>query len=1064
MQYADLCLRKLKDIGFRGFADKFLTVEGSSDIEEIRFFCPAHENTNTASASFNVTTGKWKCFSAECDKGGDSIDLYSYLINKPRNRPFAARALAIKMGWASEITDEVVERLVSNLYLKPSFVPAALKQFGISKPTLDKWRIGLNILEPNKNRFSIPILGESGEYEDIRLRNGEDPKRKVVSWRIGNGACRVFPIQTLQEFETVIIFAGEKDCLRAYDFGLHNAICFTGSEGSLPTTWVTLFKAKRVYICFDLDAAGKKGANTVVQALKVVAKAVYQVAIPEWPGMPKNADFSDWANKGGTLQQFQELLVTATANPAVTVSNLQQILDGSMPSPSDEVTEVSFQDLSTSEFHGKKIRMLAHVIGVSAGLKSYQATSVINCDCRRDRPVICGMCTSGLLEHNSNEIGPMRKEIDHSNEISLQLIRSPAISRDFVVKKLLGVPERCESFDYIELERRNIQTLMLSQPIELSVMRETTPYRMIAYYSGEFIQDNRDYWFEGWLQADPKTGESVLNLESAIPAKSAVEDYVVTENTFKCIEHFQLLQHETVKEHFQTLYALFEGMTGIFGRSDLIHGVIESMFSVIEFQVGQKHVKNGWVDVLFIGDTRTGKSEITKQIMEVVNVGELISCENVTAAGLLGGIEFVDKQPITVWGKMVQNDLGMIAFDEMSEMTGKNGKSDILAQLSSVRSSGVAEINKIQQSKANARVRSVYITNPRFGREITSFDSGIRSVQSVISNQEDIARFTKAYVVSSDTVSLDTILQDRKIRRDPNVLKFLNSLAILTWSLKSDQVEFTKEANEYLRIETKRIASKYHPSIPLIEKGSCFVKLAKLSVPIAVMCGSFIRTDQPSTIDAESDCDSGVKLIVQEEHCRFAIEKLEEHYDSYVCGYKRYSDHEKEREAIKNESILWKKLVECGDKLDKRVSIVDFLLANEVITFNAFVQALGRRFEADILWADMVQNNALRPIKSGNTEHMLKTSAFVKLLMRMLQNYKAVEEVENQDLEEKKRLGLVRSQPTEATIKPRLVDVSGAWTKASTEQPVEKSTKEKEDAALQKLLSPDMINPKEKGE
>ncbi len=126
--------------------------------------------------------------------------------------------------------------------------------------------------------------------------------------------------------------------------------------------------------------------------------------------------------------------------------------------------------------------------------------------------------------------------------------------------------------------------------------------------------------------------------------------------------------------------------------------------------------------------------------MQMVNVGELISGETVSTAGLIGGIEFIDRIPITKWGALPRNHCGFVVLDEIDEMQKKN--KDIISQLTALRSSGMAEITKIHNAKTPTKVRLLWLTNPQEGRAIASYNGACRAIDGVINSRQDVARFT----------------------------------------------------------------------------------------------------------------------------------------------------------------------------------------------------------------------------------------------------------------------------------------------------------------------------------
>jgi hypothetical protein len=84
--------------------------------------------------------------------------------------------------------------------------------------------------------------------------------------------------------------------------------------------------------------------------------------------------------------------------------------------------------------------------------------------------------------------------------------------------------------------------------------------------------------------------------------------------------------------------------------------------------------------------------------------------------------------------------------------------------MSSVRSSGVAELTKIQQERTWARTRIIWMSNPRDGK-MSDKTYGVQQIQPLIGNPEDIARFDLAMSVQAGDVAAEEINKSASSRR-----------------------------------------------------------------------------------------------------------------------------------------------------------------------------------------------------------------------------------------------------------------------------------------------------------
>jgi hypothetical protein len=960
---AQLCKERIqKTDGYEKWAARYVRIDSVSDTGEAGFFCIAHDNKNTRSASFNIHTGLWKCQSLACNAEGDVIDLYRIHHGIEGNGE-AIRKLALELGIIGEISDAIVRQHHDFLFSKPKVLQGCCEMLGLKASTLRHFQIGYMRRDPHLSRITIPIKSEGGEWVDVRLYNRNDERSKMLHWAEGHGAVRFFPIEHQRDYEVLVGFEGEKDAMRAWEFGIHSAFAFTGGAGKVPDNAHELFKGKIVYLCYDIDEAGKKGVEKAAQKLAVSAQAVSIVTLPS-EGLPSNGDFSDWVNLGHDMAAWNALVEQAVKVEAAPGARLVEEWD-----ENEVVHEVSFRDLDTLNVFGQQVKFLGHAMGKSHGLTSYQVPTELIVDCPRNQKKLCDHCS--IFEMNADE-KPWRVPINYRSEKTLQMFRVSEEQQNMAVKRILGVHKRCEVVRIQTAKRQSIQHLLISPPVELSQMREDYNGIRKAYYHGDPIGDNHDYWFRGSVQADPKSQEMILNLHHAEPARNALDNFIMNDEVLDAIEWFQPGQGETVAEHLTKLHAYIEQDTGIWGQYDLQQVVLDTIYSALEFQCGNRQIENGWVETLIIGDTGMAKSTLARRMMQMIDVGEFISAENVSLAGLIGGIEFIDKVPITKWGALPRNHRGFVVLDEIDEMQRKNR--DITSQLTALRSSGRAEITKIHNAKTPAMVRMTWITNPEDGRTIASYNGACRAIEGVIRSRQDIARFTKSIAIASESASVEVITQLRERNERPGVRRHFNNLAILVWSLQRDQVTFTEEAQKLLQRETIRLTGKYHESIPLMEKGRAFDKLAKLSVPIAALSGNFRETE------------GKMVLYVGIGHVQYAIAHLERCYDDVAMGYDQYSQVEYARQTIPNETAVIAAIESCVS-VSKEVILRHFLTHNR-LTRGHVEELLGDRLAAQILWSCLLANNCL--IHGGSSDSATKTKAFAALIERLL--YKGARE------------------------------------------------------------------------
>lgn len=326
-----------------------------------------------------------------------------------------------------------------------------------------------------------------------------------------------------------------------------------------------------------------------------------------------------------------------------------------------------------------------------------------------------------------------------------------------------------------------------------------------------------------------------------------------------------------VAAKFDKMHEDFESnVTKIYMRRDLLTALDLVVHSVLQFKFQGDLVRRGWCEGLVVGDTRCGKSESIERMITHYRAGEIVTGENATFAGLIGGMQQTQKTWSITWGKFPLNDRRFLVIDELSGLP-----QEAIARMSGVRSSGVAEIIKIQTERTLSRVRALWVSNPRGKRPIAAFNSGIEAIQDLIGQPEDIARFDFALTVATGEVPL-SVINSASHPRVPHVYSSsaCNRLIYWAWSRKPDQIVFAPGAEEACLQKATWLSTKYVP--PLVEGAEQRIKLARLAVAAAARVYS---TD-----------DTGELVVVKPEHVEFVTEFLDTIYSKPSMAFDVYSN------------------------------------------------------------------------------------------------------------------------------------------------------------------------------
>ena len=422
------------------------------------------------------------------------------------------------------------------------------------------------------------------------------------------------------------------------------------------------------------------------------------------------------------------------------------------------------------------------------------------------------------------------------------------------------------------------------------------------------------------------------------------------------------------EEHKEGAYKIYEGLdrlyddltynvTRIFGRHDLLFAVDLTYHSVISFRFQGQLLDRGWVEIIIPGDTRTGKSTILKRLVEHYGWGELISGENVSFAGVVGGIDDANERKFVRWGLFPRNDRGFVAIDECQEMD-----PSMIVKLSSVRSSGIAEIYKIRSLKARARVRSVWIANPRNAKYLAEFAYGIESVKDIVGKPEDIAPFDICVTAARNDVP-DSVLNIALKDIEPVDHSWSSDLANLqlrfAWTREAEHIRFTDEAEASVLHFAERLGREYDSSLPIVIRAEQRIKLARLSVALAVRVFSVEEMKY---------------VVVKPEHVAAVYYYLKWTFNKESSGYDRYSSN------MRRDDLVYEKVKEKFKKYDKQS--INLLLTTRAVTQRVCHIITGNKDVGEALQRWMFLNRCV--YLDGSTP--CKDKKFSDLLRRLLED------------------------------------------------------------------------------
>lgn len=564
-------------------------------------------------------------------------------------------------------------------------------------------------------------------------------------------------------------------------------------------------------------------------------------------------------------------------------------------------------------------------------------------------------CKMGIKACSACTIGQAQGFLEHAIGVeSLDVLRMIDVDEDRLkefMRRSAGIYPRCPRFDMEVKKHHTIENIRLMPEISFNPEANSEYTVKQAYYVGHGIKTNATYEFEGISVADPKDQHITMQLIKARPVQDSIEAFKLSEEMQEKLKIFQV--QTTIEEKLNDITEdLSNNVTSIYRRNDLITAIDLVYHSVLYFNFQGKRISKGWTEALIMGDTRCGKTETITALARHYRAGEISTGENCSFAGLVGGLQQVGSRWSISWGKLPLNDKRLFIIDEVSGMPIED-----IGRMSGVRSSGLAEITKVQTERTFARTRIVWVANPRSSRPLGSYDTGVQAIPELMGRPEDIARFDLAITVMSGDVPLSVVNeQKRKKVEHKYTSELCSKLVLWAWSRKPEDVVITEEAEKLCLELSMKMGATYSSMIPLVEPAELRIKLIRLSVACAAR--TFASTN-------------GENLVVDVQHIQFVYDFLNKVYSQPSMNYLAFSKARLQEQQLKDSSVVEVIIKSHGPAL------VEGLLSQQYFRLQDFEDLFDlEKKELKGIISQLVRNRA---IKHYNTVYC-KTPAFIVML------------------------------------------------------------------------------------
>jgi len=869
--------------------------------------CPFH-NEEDPSLSLNTEEGIFHCFGCGSEGGiKDFLALWESKGASPIEVGASGTAVRKKKSTDNRnIPDERIEEYRRNLE-KSIGVKITLKtKRGLTDETLKRFRVGY---DRETGRYTIPLYNLNGVCVNIRkyrmgakkakFTNYEDPEEKKKGKDgISFGKAEIYNVSILSESDIVIIAEGELDCILLCQLGLP-AISFTGGADTIPDD-VGMLQDCTCIIAYDVDKSGKTGAKKLQHALRNIAK--FSRVVDLGGALPEGGDVTDFFLRYGEEKLKQELGFAAL--------------------------NVTLNQILVPENFGKYLQFDARVVG--RDLDPFMIPYRYRLICNAGSGKKCDGCPM-MAERGYKEIFLHPDDPDILECVLVKRIEQETFLRErFVHCKLAEV----QVIDYVSVDRVRLRPPGLLRSSDISVN--------LGYIWNAAPDSNKLHRMTGKILPEPKNQYATLFVGSIAPLEEEKTD--LDKDEVKKLRGIFSTSPDKIEEKINWLCEQEARVTGIFCREEIHIAVDLVTHSVLDI-IWRDSVAKGWVEGLVAGDTREGKSDTAKKLLSFYGVGDVISSENASFAGLIGGVSQVGNAWHLTWGATVQNTRGMIVIDETQGME----RSDI-GKMSSQRSSGIAEIIKIRTERAEAKTRILWIGNPKKENKNTVRDYAYPVVlaKELLGRAEDIARLDFMVGIRSG----DAPQEDQDRERDRNVQLVLDSkicqrLIHWIWSRTPEEVVFSDETIKQIETSSRSLIKDYGASdIPLIKPAEQPLIMARLAASIAAHLFS---------------TPDGVKIEVLPEHVVYIENFLRKCFTSPTLRFSEYVESKLKGDIVLNRKEVSRELIKIG-----AIDVAENLLMREYLLMSDFEDLFAMmRAEARKLVSLLVRNNAIRRSKTG---------------------------------------------------------------------------------------------------
>ncbi len=911
---------------------------------ELLLHCPMHDDTN-ASCYLNTSKNMYICHA--CKGKGDIIAFLAHTLKQERKTVIADLSTRYDLGACKIVNPKRIEEWHQAIY-KAGPLLTALYDRGVSDDVIRLARIGYA-----DGRITIPIYNANNQAINVRKYLPGAPGHLKMRNVPGMQSTALYPITDLK-YDTVWLCGGELKALVAGMY-LHfinvGAIAVTGGEGTWALDFTKLLAGKTVYICMDVDAAGVAAAQRLAAQLHNSC-TVYVIQLPLSVAEVPKGDLNDWVRLAKpSVADFEQLM---SAAPKYT---LEATADDAI---STEVLNLHLSQVCSAEHVGRLVE--CDVIISALDENPYLLPKLIEVTCTKDQSN-CAFCP--FMCKDADVLGTFKDhvKVNASSIGVVEMVSNPPKMHEDAIKTALRIPH-CKAVKFKVIARRNVMDVRLVPPLH-TFGTHNEHLVQPALVTTKDIELNTPYRVRGRVYPHPRNQQSIFLVFDVQKSSDSLSHFSCDLDKYEELCIFRPVTWTTagLEEVLEQIYSDYEAnITRIYERRRL-HIAIDLCFhSSLHFKLDST-LQNGWVNTLILGDSSQGKSEATLRLLEFYDLGVRSDCKNATVAGLLGGLQQLGTRWFVTWGVIPTHDRRLVVLEEV-----KGTSPEVLGKLTDMRSSGVAELSKIEKRKSHARTRLLFISNPRSDRPIAAYNFGIEAIRELMGSLEDVRRFDMAVILAAsqvDTTRINELSVSGVDIPHKYTAEMSKRLVLRSWTRSVNQIRFEPAAVTACLRCAVSLCDTFSEALPLCDRGTTRYKLARLAIALA---NKTFSTD-----------DTFEVTVVRECHIEYVFNYLMQEYSEPTFGYKDFSQAQKFANQVTSPNLIIKKILSTKHPND---FVKQLLHTDEINLVDIMDWCELERDLAQQVLSFLVRKHAVYRRKS----HYIKTSEFIALLKRMSDN------------------------------------------------------------------------------